>query len=104
MRSYGEKFLLELRDADPTRLGVQLGRLCVDANLPALYVAKVLKVSKTTIYAWFRGQYVREQKRKPIEAFMYLVHKDMEAGKLPAKTTLDAKVYLQEMVGDTSVL
>ena len=103
MRSYGEKFLLELRDADPTRLGVQLGRLCVDANLPALYVSKILEVSKTTIYAWFRGQYIREQKRKNIEAFMNLVQKDMAAGVLPAKTALDARVYLSKMVGDTVV-
>lgn len=104
MRSYGEKFLLELRDADPTRLGVQLGRTCVDADLPALYVAKVLGVSKTTIYAWFRGQYIREQKRKAVEVFIDLVRKDMESGTLPAKNTLDAKVYLSKMVGESVVL
>jgi hypothetical protein len=104
MRSYGQKFLLELRDADPTRLGVQLGRLCVDANLPALYVAKVLTVSKTTIYAWFRGQYIREQKRKTIEAFITLLQKDMEVGALPAKNILDAKMYLSRMVGESTVL
>lgn len=104
MRSYGEKFLLELRDADPTRLGVQLGRLCVDANLPALYVSKILDVSKTTIYAWFRGQYIREQKRRSVEAFIKIVQTDMESGVLPAKTTLDAKMYLSKMVGDTVVL
>jgi hypothetical protein len=104
MRSYGQKFLLELRDADPTRLGVQLGRLCVDANLPALYVAKVLQVSKTTIYAWFRGQYIREQKRATVEAFITLVQKDMEAGVLPANTVLDANMYLSSMVGEPVVL
>lgn len=104
MRAYGEKFLLELRDADPTRLGVQLGRLCVDANLPAMRVAKVLNVSKTTVYAWFRGQYIREQKRKTIEAFMSLVRKDMEAGDLPAKTPTDARIYLSKMVGESVVL
>ena len=99
MRSYGQKFLLELKDADPTRLGVQLGRLCVDANIPALYVAKVLKVSKTTIYAWFRGQYIREENRKAVEVFIDLVKKDTAEGILPAKNTLDAKLYLESMVG-----
>ena len=103
MRSYGQKFLLELRDADPTRLGVQLGRLCVDANLPAVYVSNVLDVSKTTVYAWFRGQYIREQKRKTVEAFMSLVQQDMEAGALPAKTPLDAKIYLAKLVGGPAV-
>lgn len=101
MRSYGQKFLLELKDADPTRLGVQLGRLCVDANIPALYVAKVLKVSKTTIYAWFRGQYIREENRKAVEVFIDLVKKDMAGGILPAKNTLDAKLYLESMVGES---
>ena len=101
MRSYGQKFLLELRDADPTRLGVQLGRVCVDANLPALYVSKVLDVSKTTVYAWFRGQYIREQKRKTVEAFITLVTKDMGNGVLPAKDVADAKMYLSKMVGES---
>ena len=100
-RSYGDKFLLELRDADAGRLGVQLGRLCVEANLPALYVSKVLQVSKTTIYAWFRGQYIREEKRKVIEAFMNLVNTDMQEGKLPAKNIIDAKMYLADMTGGT---
>lgn len=100
-RSYGHKFLLELRDADASRLGVQLGRLCVEANLPALYVSKVIQVSKTTIYAWFRGQYIREEKRKIVEAFIDLVRKDMEAGLLPAKNVVDAKMYLADMTGGT---
>jgi hypothetical protein len=100
-RSYGDKFLIELRDADPNRLGVQLGRLCVEANLPALYVAKVLQVSKTTIYAWFRGQYIREEKHKVIEAFMNLVKQDMVSGLLPAKNSIDAKMYLADMTGGT---
>ena len=101
MPSYGQKFLLELRDADPTKLGVRLGRLCVDANIPALYVAKVLKVSKTTIYAWFRGQSIREENRKTVEVFIHLVKKDMDDGKLPAKSVLDAKLYLESMVGES---
>ena len=99
MRSYGQKFLLELKDADPTRLGVQLGRLCVDANLPAAHLSKVLEVSKTTVYAWFRGQYIREEKRRTVEAFMTIVTRDMAAGVLPAKNMVDAKMYLREMVG-----
>jgi len=80
---------------------VQLGRICVEANLPALYVSKVLQVSKTTIYAWFRGQYIREEKRKVIEAFINLVKTDMQEGSLPAKNIIDAKMYLADMTGGT---
>jgi hypothetical protein len=32
-RSYGDKFLVALKDGDPNRLGVKLGRVCVEANL-----------------------------------------------------------------------
>jgi hypothetical protein len=99
MRSYGTKFLLELRDADPQLLGVQLGRAVVDANLPAIYVAKVLEVSKTTVYAWFRGQRVREDNRAKLEAFIKLLDEDTKAGSLPAKNIHDAKDYLANMVG-----
>jgi hypothetical protein len=98
-RTYGDKFLLELRDADPTRIGVRLARLCVDANLPAAYVAKVLETSRTTVYEWFRGQPMKELNVNRVEAFMHLVTEDMQIGKLPVKNTREAKQYLSEMIG-----
>ena len=98
-RSYDYKFLLELQRADPTRLGVKLGRTCVEANLPAAYVAKVLETSKTTVYSWFRGQGIREERRSRVEVFIDLIEKDMEAKLLPAKTMIDAKLYLRELSG-----
>jgi hypothetical protein len=100
-RSYSYEFLLALKDADPTRLGVRLGRLCVEANLPAAYVAKALQVSRMTVYSWFRGQGVNERKRGVVEAFMTLVQKDMDENKLPAANLYDAKCYIEEMLGHT---
>jgi len=100
-RSYGDKFLVALKDGDPNRLGVRLGRLCVEANLPAAYIAKALQTSRTTVYAWFRGQGIREEKRTLIEAFMSLVERDMAAGTLPARNSLDAKIYIEQMLGGT---
>jgi hypothetical protein len=52
-----------------------------------------------TIYAWFRGQGIREEKRKVVEAFMTIVETDMEARRLPAASMIDAKLYIEEMVG-----
>lgn len=98
-RPYGEKFLLNLQKADNTRLGVQLGRLCVEANLPAAYVAKALETSRISIYNWFRGGGIRESKRRVVEVFIDLVRQDMKAGYLPAPTTLDAKMYIEFMIG-----
>jgi hypothetical protein len=100
-RSYGDKFLVALKDGDPARMGVRLGRLCVEANLPAAYVAKALGTSRTTVYAWFRGQGIREEKRTRIESFIYLVEQDMKEGVLPARNSLDAKIYISNMLGGT---
>ncbi len=98
-RPYDYKFLLDLQKADPTRLGVRLGRVCVEANLPAAYVAKVLGTSRTTVYAWFRGQGIREGKRLRVETFIDIVEKDIADGILPARTIINAKLYLRELSG-----
>jgi hypothetical protein len=52
-----------------------------------------------TVYKWFRGMGVRENKRRAIEVFMYLVRQDMEAGLLPATNTASAKEYIRNMIG-----
>jgi hypothetical protein len=76
-----------------------LGRVCVEANLPAAYVARVLETSRTTVYSWFRGQGIREERRIRVETFIDLVEKDMQDRILPAKTIIDAKLYLRELSG-----
>ena len=98
-RTYGDKLLLQLQQADPNLLGVQLGRLCVEANLPVAYVAAALEVSRNTVHAWFRGQVMHESKRKVVEAFMYLVEQDMKNSGLPATSMKQAKVYVEGMLG-----
>lgn len=100
-RSYSQQFKLELYKANPEELGVKLAMACVEGNLPAKYVAKVFNTSRMTIHCWFRGQPFKESKRKIIEAFISLVKKDLENGRLPAKGIKDAKVYLGEMIGET---
>jgi hypothetical protein len=98
-RSYSQKFLLSLQEADGNRLGVRLGRLCVEANLPAAYVAKALETSRISVYNWFRGGGIREDKRKVIEVFMDLVQEDMKTGVLPASSVITAKLYIESMIG-----
>ena len=98
-RSYSHQFLLSLQKADGDRLGVKLGRLCVEANLPASYVAKALETSRISVYNWFRGGGIREDKRKVIEVFMDLVQEDMKNGVLPATNVITAKLYIESMIG-----
>ena len=100
-RPYSEKFLLELRESTSDNLGIQLARLCVKANLPATYVAVALETTKTTVYSWFRGQGVREEKRKTVETFIYLMQEDLEKEVLPVNTMKDARQYIHQVTGLT---
>lgn len=98
-RTYSDKLLVQLQEGDSTLLGVQLGRLCVEANLPVAYVAEALEVSRNTVHLWFRGQVMHESKRKVVEAFMYLVENDMKNGVLPAFSLKHSKSYIEGMIG-----
>jgi len=41
--------------ADSELLGVQLGRVCINKDIPVTDVADFFKVSRMTVYSWFRG-------------------------------------------------
>ena len=99
-RPYSERFLLDLNKADPTRIGVQLGKVCVKANLPTSYVAKAFDVSRMSIHSWFRGQYVREKNYEKIAKFIELVKSSIDKGVLPAMSLKDAKNFIDTKVID----
>jgi len=99
-RPYSEQFLISLQKADPTRIGVQLGRICVKANLPTTYVAEAFNVSRMSIHSWFRGQYVREKNYEKITKFIELINKGIDKGILPATSSTDAKDFIQSKVID----
>lgn len=99
-RTYSEEFLLEMYRADPNKTGVALAHACVKANLPAKYVAQALEVSRMTIYSWFRGKPIRDKNRQVAEVFTDLVEGDILKGLLPAKNLIDAKRYLEDMIGE----
>ena len=99
-RPYSERFLLDLNKADPTRIGVQLGKVCVKANLPTTYVAVAFNVSRMSIHSWFRGQYVREKNYERITKFIELVNKGLDKGVLPAMSSTDAKNFIDSKVID----
>lgn len=98
-RPYGDKFLLALEKVPPSTLGLQLAKLCVRANLPATMVAVALEVSSTTVYKWFRGQGIREHKRKAVEVFMDLMKEDFVNGVLPVRDVNAAAAYMESMLG-----
>ena len=99
-RTYSEKFLIALHKKSSGGLGHQLGKACVTANIPALYIAKALEVSRMTIYNWFRDKPVASRYKIKVEAILAIIAQDMETGKLPAKSTVDAKFYMESVLGD----
>jgi predicted transcriptional regulator len=47
-----------IRRADQRLLGVQLGRVCVQKDIPVTDVAEFFGVSRMTVYNWFKGTVV----------------------------------------------
>lgn len=99
-RSYGEKFLRELSgNTDDAHLGIEMARLCVEAKLPATYVAKALKVSRMSLYSWFRGKPIASKFHARIEDFVSGLRHDLKRDTLPAKNLDDVKHYLTLATG-----
>jgi len=98
-RTYSQEFINQVKQQDPNEAGIALAQACVGANLPAKYVAVALKVTRMTVYSWFRGKPIRDKNRKLVEVFTDLVESDTAKGMLPARNTLEAKAYIEEMIG-----
>jgi transcriptional regulator with XRE-family HTH domain len=52
---YASRFIKAVNSADTNKLGVQLGNLCIENDIPAQDVAEHFGVTRTTIYNWFKG-------------------------------------------------
>jgi hypothetical protein len=98
-RPYSDAFLRDLSRSQSDGLGVELAKACVDANLAAVHVALALEVSRNTVYSWFRGQGVHENKRKRIESLISLIKTDTKEGLLPARSVKEAKQYISSIIG-----
>jgi len=98
-RTYSEPFLIKLFKANPHKPGVALALACVKANLPAKYVADILDVSRMTIFNWFNGKQIREKNILRIETLTDIIESDTAKGILPARSTMEAKLYLEGVVG-----
>lgn len=97
-RPYSEKFLLDLFKGNKEGLGPDLAKLCIECNLPAMYVAKVLAVSRMTVYSWFRGGRVRQDLKEHVESLIRVVREDLAAGVLPAKSGFEGRLYLEKLI------
>ena len=98
-RPYGLELLQALDNELDGRLGTELARVCIRANLPTQYLATIFGVSRMTIHSWFRGKPIRHKNLLRIETFTDLVESDTAKGILPAQNMAKAKIYLEEMIG-----
>jgi len=56
MRGYSSKFVSEVQSADQSKLGVKLGMACIKGEIPVSDVSEFFKVSRVTVYNWFKGK------------------------------------------------
>jgi hypothetical protein len=55
-RGYSTGFIDEVNAADNTKVGVQLALACIMYNISVMEIAEHFDVSRTTVYAWFKGE------------------------------------------------
>ena len=72
-RGYSTGFIDDVNVADNTKAGVQLGLACIAYNVPVQTIAKHFEVSRTTVYAWFKGE--SNVPKKHHDAINELLHK-----------------------------
>ena len=98
-RPFSDKFLRELHASKSEGLGVQLAKICVKSNVPAAYVAVALEVSRITVYNWFRGGGIREDKIRTVSTLIDLMNEDFDNGVLPVADNNTAKQYIENLAG-----
>lgn len=55
-KGYTRNFIALNKAADPLHVGVQLGRICIEKDIPVQDVADYLNVSRQVVYYWFIGR------------------------------------------------
>lgn len=77
MNGYSIRMAETIRTADANLQGVQLGRLCLERDVPVTKIARALKVSRQTVYGWFCGAVTpRPHHAKLIEALLSTMRRD----------------------------
>lgn len=80
-------------------LGIVLAKKCIAANIPSTIVAKVLSVSRQTVYAWFRGAEIQSERVPTVEALIRIIDKDTADKILPLKDYKSSKDYYKNLTG-----
>jgi transcriptional regulator with XRE-family HTH domain len=65
-KGYSRKFVDANIKADPFHVGVQLGRICIQRDIPVQDVAEYLNVSRQSVYLWFLGKTKPHPKKREL--------------------------------------
>ena len=55
-KGYASGFINEVKASDKSKIGVQLGIVCVRNDIPVTDISEFFSVSRMTVYSWFRGK------------------------------------------------
>lgn len=55
-KGYSRNFVAANRAADKHHIGVRLGRICIERDIPVKDVASYLGISRQILYQWFLGK------------------------------------------------
>jgi hypothetical protein len=55
-RGYSLRIVRSNEQADPSNIGVLLGRVCIKKEIPVSEVASFFSVSNQSVYNWFSGK------------------------------------------------
>jgi len=55
-KGYSTLFIQSVKNANPNLIGVQLAKACIKNDIPVIDIANYFKVSRMSVYAWFRGE------------------------------------------------
>jgi hypothetical protein len=94
-RPYSDSFILGLEKADDSILGIQLAKLCLEANLPIKYVAEGIGTTRMTVHSWFRGGPMKYHNHQKVKKFMSQVERGLADGTLPAHDIACARVFIE---------
>ncbi len=60
-RGYSHNLVKLIEGANQQLIGVQLGRMCIENDIPVREIATALNVSRMTVYHWFAGRFTPRQ-------------------------------------------
>ena len=86
MTGYSNRMYTAVKLAPKGRLGVRLGAVCIDAQIPVQIVAQWMGITRQGIYFWFIGETeVAERHHKKVERIIQVLTLALDEKALPAK-------------------